>query len=144
MEQNTFTLLTTLVFAAIATLFTILAVALTGWPGGIQLFNCGNLCPIGYTAAGVLLIIAIIILTVAIVFTVMFWRGLISNSSDKIKGIALALFVISNIFIVAAYSRITSPEFYSYHLAVTAGIFTFLSSILFTYWLGRTSVTFIH
>jgi putative Mn2+ efflux pump MntP len=141
MEQNTFALLTTLVLAAIATLFTILAVALPGWPLG-RLLNCGIACPSNYIAAGVLLIIAIVLLTVAIAFTVMFWRGLISNSSDKIKGIVLALFVICNIFIVTAYSRVINPEVYSYHLAAAAGSLTFVSSILFTYWLGRTSVTF--
>jgi len=141
MEQNTFALLTTLVLAAVATLFTILAVALPGWPLG-RLLNCVTACPSDYIAAGVLLIIAIILLTVAIAFTVMFWRGLISNSSDKIKGIVLAFFVVSNILIVAAYSRVIIPEFYSYHLAVTASSLTFVSSILFTYWLGRTSVTF--
>ncbi|CAF0891116.1 unnamed protein product [Adineta steineri] len=147
MEQNSLTLLITIVLAAVGILFTIIGVATPGWgalSGRVSLFRCGSPCVFNYTAAGVLLLIAILFLVIAIVFTLMFWRGMISNSSDIIKSIVLVLFVVAAIFITVAYSRATLSNFYSYHIAVTAGNLVFLSALSFAYWLGRTSVTFVH
>ncbi|UJR27082.1 hypothetical protein I4U23_008384 [Adineta vaga] len=141
MEQNAFTLLLSSILAGIATILTIIGVSTNGWPGRQQLFayHTSNL-----TAAGVLLIISIFFLAISIVFMLMFWRGMISNASDKVKSVVLVFLIIASIFIVIAYSRPASKEFFSYHLSVSGGILAFLSAIIFTYWLGRTSVTFLH
>ncbi|CAF1127760.1 unnamed protein product [Adineta steineri] len=144
MEQNSLTLLISIVLAAVGILFTIIGVATPGWAGSINLFRCGSRCPLNYTAAGVLLLLAILFLVIAIVFTLMFWRGMISNSSDIIKNIVLFLFLLAAIFITVAYSRAMPSGLYSYHIAVTAGNLVFLSALAFTYWLGRTSVTYVH
>lgn len=134
MEQDATILLVSLVLGALALLFTIIGTAIPYW-GGVGVFNFN-------TGTGALLIIAIVLLMVAVVFTAMFWRGIISNASDMIKYVVLALFIISGIFIVAAYSQAVpySILVYSYHLTVTAGILTFLSLMCFSFWAGRTSV----
>jgi membrane protease YdiL (CAAX protease family) len=141
MEQNVFMLLATAVLGALAILFAIIGVATRAWPiGTIALFNCGNQCDYRHTAAGVLLIIAIVALAIASILTIMFLRRLISHFSDRIKAFVLSLIVLSGILIVTAYSITLPNAYYSYHLAVTAGILVFLSAISFTYFCGHTSV----
>jgi len=142
MEQDAFMLLAAAVLGTLATLFAIIGVATRAWTGSnIGLFNLVSNSERNFTAAGVLLIIAIVILAIAILFTVMFLKRLINKSSDKIKFLVLALFILAVIFIVSAYSRAVAISLYSYHLTVTAGALAFLSTIFFTYWLGRASVT---
>jgi hypothetical protein len=148
MHQNTFMLLATAVLGTLATFFAIVGVGAPGWPrlsgspvssaNRTSLLSSNNIS--GYTSAGVLLIIAIVILIIASLLTFMFLREFINDSSDRIKGLLLFFFVLAGIFIMSAYSRAVSIDFYSYHLSVVAGILNFISIIFFTYWLGRTSV----
>jgi hypothetical protein len=144
MEQNVFMLSATTILGALAALFAIIGVATPGWPyNKNQLLGCGATCDYNYTAAGVLLIIAIVFLIIAGLLAVMFLQRYIASPADRIKALALALLVIAVIFIVSAYSCTLYRQnynYYSYHLTVTAGILAFLSTIFFTYWIGRTSV----
>jgi len=141
MEQNVVMLLGSGIFAALAALFSIIAVATPGWSGcHTGIFSCGKY----YTATGALLIISIIMLTIIFLCIAMFFRGILSNTADKIKIVVVLLLFLSGIFIVSGYS---SPlhdgevsRIYSYHLAVAAGIFTYISTILFTFYAGHTSV----
>lgn len=143
MEQTTFMLLATIVSAALALLFAIIGVATPGWPStNTRLFDCSG-CPYNSTAIGVLLIIAIIFLFIAGVVAILFLQRILQRSLDLIKLLVLVLLLISGIFIVAAYStvfHIKGTNVYSYHLAVTAGVLTFLSALFFSYFMGRTSV----
>lgn len=97
-----------------------------------------------YIAAGVLLIFSIILLTGALLLIVMFLRGILKNESGRIKAVVLVLLFIGGIFIISGYS---SPQhqpgnnYYSYHLAVAAGIFTYISTIFFAYYAGHTSIS---
>jgi hypothetical protein len=144
MEQNVFMLSATIILGALAALFAIIGVATPGWPfSNNPLFGCGARCSYNSTAAGVLLIIAIVFLVAAGLLTVMFLQKYIASTADRIKAVTLALLVIAVIFIVSAYSCALyngNANFYSYHLTVTAGILAFLSTMFFTYWLGRVSV----
>ena len=144
MEQDKFMLSATIILAALAILFAIIGVATPGWPfGNFSLLTCGINCSYDVKAAGALLIIAIIFLFIAGLLAIMFLQRYVQNTNDKIKVATLALLVISVIFIVAAYScplYKQSASYYSYHLAVTAGILASLSTMFFTYWLGRRSV----
>jgi hypothetical protein len=136
MEQKVVILLTAAVFGCFAILFTIIGVATPGW-GGRQLLNCGSNCATGSpTGAGILLMIAIVALMIAVIFTLLFARQLFANS-ELIKGIVLALFVFAAIFIIVAYSSVDHKT-YGYRLTVTASILSFLSAIVFTYWLDPT------
>ncbi|CAF1670758.1 unnamed protein product [Adineta ricciae] len=148
MEQNTFLLLLTSILAAIATIFSIVGVATDGWFGSSNLFANSNT---DRTAAGALVIISIVFLTVSNVLNLVFWRGLISNSADKIKSIVLGLLVGASILIIIACSRTIAAaataiqvKDFSYHLATTSGILAFLSAIVFAHWLGRTSTPFVY
>lgn len=136
-DENTFALLTSVFLGVLATIFTIVAVATDGWPGDVQLFKYKHT---DWTAAGVLLILSILLLALAVVFILMLWRGIISNSTDVVKNLVLGFLIIAAIFIVIAYSRFSSSKLYSLQLAVTAGLFTFLSAVIFSFWLGRTSL----
>ena len=148
MEQNTFLLLLTSILAAIATLFSIVAVATNGWFGSGNLFTSSNT---DRTAAGALLIIGIVFLALSTVLNLMFWRGLISNSADKVKSVVLGLLVGASILIIVAYSRVIATaavamqvKDFSYQLATTSGILAFLSAIVFAHWLGRTSTPLVY
>jgi hypothetical protein len=59
--------------------------------------------------------------------------------STTIKTSAVLLFALAGIFIVAAYTSYIphNPTNYSYYLMATAGVFTFISSIIVAFWLGR-------
>ena len=142
MEQNVVMLLGSGIFAALAALFSIIAVATPGWSGcHTGIFSCGKY----YTATGALLIISIIMLTIIFLCIAMFFRGILSNTADKIKIVVVLVLFLSGIFIVSGYSsplhnKDVFSTIYSYHLAVAAGIFTYISTILFTFYAGHTSV----
>lgn len=143
MEQTAFTLLATIASAALALLFAIIGVAAPGWLGGARLFNCGVSCPNNNIAAGVLLIIAIVFLFLSVVAAVILRLRYAENQADFIKFVVLFLLFIASIFIVAAYSSvylIKGYKNYSYHLSTTAGVLAFLSTLFFSYYMGRSSV----
>ncbi|CAF1465120.1 unnamed protein product [Adineta ricciae] len=148
MEQNTFLLLLTSILAAIATIFSIVGVATDGWFSSSNLFASSNT---DRTAAGALLIISIVLLALSTVLDLMFWRGLISNSADRVKCVVLGLLVSASILIIIAYSRaiaaaaaVIQVKDFSYHLATTSGVLAFLSAVVFAHWLGRTSTSIVY
>ncbi|UJR20140.1 hypothetical protein I4U23_023272 [Adineta vaga] len=122
------------ILACIALLFTILAVALPGWNGRSILKNCSTCL-----STTVLSFIAMFLIFLGILLTVLFALRLITSFSDTIRISAVILLTLAGIFIVAAYVSIGrhDPTNYSYYLMVTAGIFTFVSSVLAAFWLGR-------
>lgn len=129
-------------FGAVAALFTIIGVSAPGWnsSGNLALFKCRGNCS-AYTAAGVLLIIAIVFLAMAIALTVMVARRIIAHPTAPLKSIILSLFILAAIVIVVAYSRaLVYAQGYSYQLTAIASIFTFVSSLIVSYWIGRTHI----
>ncbi|CAF0882958.1 unnamed protein product [Adineta ricciae] len=123
------------IFACIALLFVILAVALPGWNGRHLLKNCTSTC----LSTTVLSFIAMFLIFLGIIATILFALRLITSFSSAINTSAVILLTLAGIFIVAAYVSYNrhDPNHYSYYLMVTAGIFTFVSSILTAFWLGR-------
>ena len=123
------------IFACIALLFVILAVALPGWNGYHLLKICTSTC----LSTTVLSFIAMFLIFLGIISTILFALRLITSFSSTIKTSAVILLTLGGIFIVAAYVSYNrhAPNHYSYYLMVTAGIFTFVSSILTPFWLGR-------
>jgi hypothetical protein len=126
------------IIACVALLFAIISVASSGWNGRNLMKNCGN-C-LGTT---VLAFLGILFLILGIISTILFANRLITSFSTGIKVSGVLLFAIAGIFIVAAYTSINShnPNNYSYYLMVTAGIFSFISSIIVAFWLGRNWIT---
>lgn len=122
-------------FAFIGLLFTIIAVAAPGWYGGTLLKNCSNYC----VSTAVMSFIAIFLIFMGILCMVLFAKQLITSVSGGIKASSVILLTLGGIFIVAAYGSYGrhEPRFYSYHLLIAAGVFTFVSSIIASFWLGQ-------
>lgn len=141
MEQQVVSLLVSAVLLALSILFTIIALATPGWTGA---HNFRLLRESDTTAAGVLLILAIILLAVCFILLLVFARRLVPQPPNRLKGLLLGFATLAGIFIVSAYADFTTignKNAYSYQLAVVSGIFTFLSAIVISYWLGCTSTT---
>ena len=140
-EQNSLVLLLSIFLAAVATLLAIIGVSTDGWPGSKQLFKYHWS---DTTAAGVLLLISIVLLALAALFTVMFWRGIISNAADRMKSLILVFLISAAILITVAYVHPFHAKQFSLHLSVAASVLAFLSAVMFSFWLGRTSMTYLH
>lgn len=127
------------IIALVALIFTIISVAAPGWDGRSVLKNCGSYC-LGTT---VLSFIAIFLLVLGIISTVLFAKGLITSFSSTIKMSAVIFLALAGVAIVAAYASYGThrPNNYSYYLMITSGIFTFISSIIVAFWLGRNWIT---
>ena len=139
MEQHTVSLLVAAILLALSTLFSIIAVATPGW----NVAHTARLLKFpGTTAAGVLLIIAIVLQAVCLVLLLVFARRVVAQPTNRLKALLLAFTILAGIFIVSAYSDVVwlvNGRVYGYQLAVVSGIFTFLSAIIISYWLGSTS-----
>ena len=133
-------LLTTVFLTVFAAIFTIIGVATDSWPDSTGGLFVRGKTDRNYTAAGVLLILAILMLVPASVLVTGFFLRLINTTADRLKALILFLIFVAGIFIVTAYSRTIHNRWYSYHITVTAGALTFISTIFLTYWIGRTSV----
>jgi predicted acyltransferase len=120
--------------ACLALLFAIISVAASGWGGRHLLKNCND-C-LGTT---ILAFLGILCLIFGIIFTILFAKRLITSFSIGIKVSGVLLLALAGIFIVAAYASIDphNPNNYSYYLMITAGVFTFLASIIAAFWLGQ-------
>ena len=133
--HDSYTWLWSILVACVALLFVIISIAAPGWNGRSLLKNCGSGC-LGTT---ILAFIAIFCIVLGIIFTVLFAKRLITSFSTVIKVSSVFLLALGAIFIVAAYMAYLghSPNNYSFYLMVTAGVFTFISSIMVAFWLGR-------
>ena len=141
MEQQVVSLLVATVLSVLSILFAIIALSTPGWRGthDFRLFREHDT-----TTAGVLLILAIILLAVCLILLIVFTHRFVPQPTKRLKGLLLAFATLAGIFIVAAYADVTTiciQNAYSYQLAVVSGIFTFLSTIAISYWLGCTSTT---
>jgi hypothetical protein len=139
MEQHAVSLLVAAVLLAVSILFTIIALATPGWYGthNYRLFRDTDT-----TTAGVLLVLAVILLGVCLILLLVIARRLVPQPPNLLKGLLLGFAVVAAIFIVAAYADLTVGvlgKAYSYQLTVVSGILAFLSAIIISYWLGCTS-----
>lgn len=124
--------------ACLALLFAIISIATSGW-GGRSLLKDGS----NHLSTIVLAFFAILSLILGIIFTVLFAKRLITSFSKVVKFSGVLLLALAGVFIVAAYMSFSPyvSSNYSYYLMVTAGIFTFISSIFAAFWLGRNWIT---
>jgi hypothetical protein len=122
------------VIACVALLFAIISVATSGWDGGSLIKNGNN-----FLSTIILSFFAIFFLLLGILSTILFAKRLITSFSTAIKVSSVLLFALAGIFIVAAYVSYSphKPNHYGYYLMVTAGVFTFISSIIVAFWLGQ-------
>ena len=122
------------ILACLALLFAIISLATSGWNGRNLMKNCSDCL-----STTILVFLAIVCLVLGIVSIILFARRLITSFSTAIKVSGVLLLALAGIFIVAAYAsygrHVTNQ--YGYYLMITAGIFTFISSILAAFWLGR-------
>lgn len=127
-----------LVIACLALLFAIISVAAPGWNGRSLMKNCNNCL-----STTILSFLGIILLILGIISTILFAKRLITSFSTSIKVSAVLLFTFAGIFFVAAYASYSGHVVnnYSYYLMITASIFTFISSIIISFWLGRNWIT---
>lgn len=142
MNANAIILLVASFFTGLAVLFSIIAVASPGWNAGhdVALFKRSSCPKDPCLGSGVLLILAIIFLAFGVLFYVVSALRIIAQPPIILKYIIYIIHLISAIFIVSAYVRaVTETKAYSVQLSVTAGIFSFASLSLVSYWIGRTS-----
>ncbi|CAF1036482.1 unnamed protein product [Rotaria socialis] len=123
------------VLGCLALLFVIISVAAPGWLGRHLIKDYGKV----HLTTIVLSFMAIFFLLLAIISTILFATRLITSFSSGIKLSAIILFTLAGVCIVAAYTSFSVhiPNHYSYYLMVTSGIFTFISAIIVSFWLGR-------
>jgi hypothetical protein len=126
------------IIACVALLFAIISIASSGWSGRNLMKNCN-----GCLGTTILAFLGILFLILGIISTILFAKRLITSFSTGIKVSGVLLLALAGIFIVAAYTSFNhhTPNNYSYYLMVTAGVFTFISSIIVAFWLGRNWIT---
>jgi len=115
-----------LAIISVATLLCIVGLATPGW-NGHNVFSVATL-------SIALSIISVVLLIVSVVMGGIILSGIIQHK--RLPFIFISLLIISSIFILAALtSPFSSIYNYSYSLMVAAFTFTYLSSIIATYWL---------
>jgi len=120
-------LISILIIISVSTLFCFLGIVIPRW-GGSSLFEWGREAPAALCIISLLLLIACVAVAAIIL------SGILQQALLPL--IFVLLLIITSIFILGAFtSFVSSPYNHSYNLIVTAFAFTYLSSILATYWL---------
>lgn len=115
-----------LLIISISILLSLTGLATSGW-NGHKVFTVA-------IVSGVLIIISVLLLIVCFIMVGILLSGAIIH--QYLPLIFLAILVISSIIMLGAFSSfISSSSNYSYSLMVAAFTFTYLSSIIATYWL---------
>jgi hypothetical protein len=115
-----------LTIISVATILCLIALTTPGW-NGHSVFSLAGL------SAG-LCILSLVLLIVCAVMAGIILSGIIVN--ERLPLIFISLLIISSIFMLAAFTSFFSSIYnYSYSLMVAAFTFTYLSSIIATYWL---------
>lgn len=122
------------IIAFIALLFSIISLSTSGW-NGTNLVKNGKI----HLSTIVLSFIGIFLLIFSIIFTILFGTRLITSFSNGMKLSVIILFSLSSIFFVSACASYYphQPNNYSYYLMITTSVFTFISSIIISFWLGQ-------
>ncbi|CAF1349119.1 unnamed protein product [Adineta steineri] len=113
----------------VSTLFCLLGFALPGW-GGYSVFSL----PSHSSAPAALSILSFLLLIGCVVVGAMILLNLYQH--ENLPLIFVSLMIITSIFLLGAFTSFrASSQNYAYNLVITAFTFTYLSSILATYWL---------
>ncbi|CAF1346299.1 unnamed protein product [Adineta steineri] len=114
----------------VATLFCLIGLATSGW-GGYGVFK------LLHPSTGSLCILSLLLLIACIIVGAVILLNLYQH--EYLPLAFVSLMIITSIFLLGAFSSFISAinitSIYSYNLVVTAFAFTYLSSILATYWL---------
>lgn len=125
-----------LITTTISGLFCLIGLVTPGW-GGFSIFTRGSL----FASTIALSIISFLLLIGCIIVAAIIFTGI--SKDQRIPIVLVLLLIITSLFLLGAFTSQTiySSLFYSYHLMITAFAFTYLSSILATYWLCATEST---
>ena len=121
-------LIVILTVIGVATFFCLLGISLPGW-GGVNVFVYPKSAPAALCVISFLLLIGCVVLAVIILL------GIVQHIHLPL--IFVGLLVITSIFLLGAFTSVNSSNAYNYayNLVITSFTFTYLSSILATYWL---------
>ncbi|CAF1246373.1 unnamed protein product [Adineta steineri] len=112
----------------VATLFCLIGLVTSGW-GGLGVFK------LPHSSTGALCILSLLLLIACVIVGAVILLNLYQH--ENLPLIFVSLMIVTSIFLLGAFSSFISMSsyIYSYNLVVTAFAFTYLSSILATYWL---------
>ncbi|UJR24973.1 hypothetical protein I4U23_006337 [Adineta vaga] len=122
-----FILITILAIMGFATLFCLLGIATPGW-NGYNVFSYPLVSPAALCVISFLLLIGTVVLGAIILM------GVVQNVHLPL--LFVGLLIITSIFLLGAFTSANyNAANYAYNLVITSFTFTYLSSIIATYWL---------